>query len=181
MYDMDRDDRLLRAIAEGATSSAALAERTGLSPASVWRGLHRLSGSGYVFSPTRGVYRLTAVGARVLAPSGAPDPSSDPAVQESPAGTFVAARAPALPAQEDSAPTIAPQPEPKRTPPPGDGAPAENGARMPDWLRWSGLVALGVGVVAFLYAVAQPPAPAPPPAVPPQPVGWPYNGQRWDW
>jgi DNA-binding IclR family transcriptional regulator len=42
---MDRDDLLLRAIAEGATTSAALAARTGLSPASVWRGLRRLMGS----------------------------------------------------------------------------------------------------------------------------------------
>ncbi len=63
---MYRDDLILRAIAGGASSTATIAEYTGISTASVWRGLHRLMESGHVFSPVRGVYRLTASGAALL-------------------------------------------------------------------------------------------------------------------
>ncbi len=63
---MDRDDQLLRGIADGATSPAALEERTGLTHATVWRGLHRLEESGHVFSPARSVYRLSALGQTAL-------------------------------------------------------------------------------------------------------------------
>ena len=54
--------------------------------------------------------------------------------------------------------------------------PREPRASVPAWLRWSGLVALGVGVVAFLYAGARPAAPDPPAVAPPLSGGWPYNG-----
>ncbi len=63
---MYRDDLILQGIAAGATSTATLAEHTGISTASVWRGLRRLMGSGQVFSPVRGVYRLTPSGAALL-------------------------------------------------------------------------------------------------------------------
>ena len=174
MHDMERDDLLLRGIAEGATSSAALAARTGLSLASVWRGLHRLIGSGHVFAPTRGAYRLTALGAQVLAPSAGPDPTSDPADRESAVRVGATAQAPDALASEAGAATIEP-------PPPGSGASAEGRATVPAWLRWSGLVALGAGVVAVLFAAARPPAPATPAAVPSRSAAWPHSGQSWDW
>lgn len=67
---MYRDDLILQGIAAGAVSTATLAEHTGISTASVWRGLRRLRQSGQVFSPARGVYRLTDSGAALL---GLPD------------------------------------------------------------------------------------------------------------
>jgi hypothetical protein len=70
---MYRDDLILQGIAAGATSTATLAEHTGISTASVWRGLRRLMGSSHVFSPARGVYRLTDSGAALLGlPDGVP-------------------------------------------------------------------------------------------------------------
>jgi hypothetical protein len=42
---MDRDDLILRGIADGATNPAALEARTGLTHATVWRGLHQLEPS----------------------------------------------------------------------------------------------------------------------------------------
>ena len=65
--DMNRDDLLLRGLADGATSPAALTDRTGLTLSSVKRGLRHLSTTGHVFSPARGTYRLTTLGATVLA------------------------------------------------------------------------------------------------------------------
>src|ERR1035437_472195 len=66
MCDMYRDDLILQGIAAGAVSTATLAEHTGISTESVWRGLCRLKQSGQVFSPIRGVYRLTPSGAALL-------------------------------------------------------------------------------------------------------------------
>jgi biotin operon repressor len=77
---MYRDDLILQGIEAGATSTATLAERTGMSPATVWRGLQRLMGSGHVFSPVRGVYRVTASGAAALGLSD----GEPPAVPEQP-------------------------------------------------------------------------------------------------
>ncbi len=65
--DMNRDDLLLGGIADGATSPAALTDRTGLTLSSVKRGLRHLITTGHVFSPARGTYRLTTLGATVLA------------------------------------------------------------------------------------------------------------------
>jgi biotin operon repressor len=65
-YVIPCHDLILQGIAAGATSTATLAEHTGISTASVWRGLCRLKQSGQVFSPIRGVYRLTPSGAALL-------------------------------------------------------------------------------------------------------------------
>ena len=70
---MYRDDLILGGLAGGATSTATLAEYTAMSTASVWRGLSRLIESGHVFSPLRGVYRLSATGEALLGrPDGEP-------------------------------------------------------------------------------------------------------------
>jgi biotin operon repressor len=63
---MYRDDLILQGLAAGASSTATLAEHAGISTASVWRGLYRLRQAGQVFSPVRGVYRLTPSGAALL-------------------------------------------------------------------------------------------------------------------
>jgi hypothetical protein len=150
---MERDDLLLRAIAEGATKSAALAERTGLSPASVGRGLRRLIASGHVFSPARGVYRLTSSGEHVLASPGR-------------------GAAPAVPA---------PQAAPEPTEQPSSPARAEGGVSLPGWLVGGALVVLGVGAIALRALVARSSAATPPAVVPPSPAAWPDNGQSWNW
>jgi biotin operon repressor len=77
---MYRDDLILQGIAAGASSTATLAEMTGISTASVWRGLYRLRQSGQVFSPVRGVYRLTPSGAALLV---LPDPVPPAALEPS--------------------------------------------------------------------------------------------------
>lgn len=72
---MYRDDEILQGLARGATSTATLADATGLSTASVGRGLARLMEAGHVFSPVRGVYRLTASGEALLGPPGEDRPA----------------------------------------------------------------------------------------------------------
>ena len=76
---MYRDDLILQGIAAGASSTATLAEHAGISTASVWRGLRRLRQSGQVFSPVRGIYRLTPSGAALLVlPDRVPPAALDP-------------------------------------------------------------------------------------------------------
>jgi DNA-binding IclR family transcriptional regulator len=58
---------LVDAEAEG-ESSASLADAIGMPPRSVRRRLRRLIRDGYVFSPERGWYRITAAGAAAIAP-----------------------------------------------------------------------------------------------------------------
>jgi len=143
---MDRDDLLLRAIAEGATTSAALAARTGLSPASVWRGLRRLMGSSHVFSPARGVYRLTASGERVLAlpggePPAAPGRATHHTGPESLVASSVPEQDPDPAARHAGGPTAEPRPAPERTELPGSRTWTERRATVRAWLvggvRWS--------------------------------------------
>ena len=162
---MERDDLLLHALAEGATGSAALAARTGLSPASVWRGLRHLMDTGHVFSGTRGVYRLTPLGEAVLAAL---------------SGTGGAGPARMTHETGPGSPVVASIPEPDHGAAAGAVA-AVWGDRVPVgiWLVGGALVALGVGVIAHLATVARRPAPAPPPVPPPAPIGWPYSGQNW--
>jgi hypothetical protein len=162
---MERDDLLLRAIAEGSTSSAALAGRTGLSPASVWRGLRRLTASEYVFSPVRGFYRLTASGERVLAaPGGEPADARDGRPPSTSPGALVA---PSIPERDRGVSS-------------GQASvPTDGPATVPAWLVGGGLVALGVGIIALVVALARRLAPAPPPVVPPTPAAWPSDGQIW--
>ncbi len=50
------------------SSSAILAEDIGIPPRSVRRRLRRLIRDGYVFSPVRGWYRITAAGVAAIAP-----------------------------------------------------------------------------------------------------------------
>jgi hypothetical protein len=183
---MDRDDLLLRAIAEGATTSAALAARTGLSPASVWRGLRRLMGSSHVFSPTRGVYRLTASGELVLTlpggePPAAPGRATHHTGPESLVASSVPQQDPDPAARHAGGPTAEPRPAPEQTELPGSRTWTERRATVRAWLVGGALVVLGVGAIALLAAVARPPAPAPPAVIPPPPAAWPYSGQSWGW
>lgn len=53
---------LLLDLIEAEGSTEGLVGSTGLSERTVRRGLHRLIGSGHVFSPARGRYRLTLLG-----------------------------------------------------------------------------------------------------------------------
>jgi hypothetical protein len=57
---------LLTGLADGEESTADLTLSTGLPERTVRRGLHRLIGSGHVFSPERGSYRLTSAGDAVV-------------------------------------------------------------------------------------------------------------------
>ena len=180
---MDRDDLLLRAIADGATTSAEVADRTGITPSSVWRGLRHLVGTGHVFSPARGVYRVTALGARVLAlPDREPSTTSERPRDRVDRGSLVDSSVSAPepgPATRQAPPTAETEPDPERTEPEGS-ARAEGRSTVRAWLVGSALVALGVGVIALLSGVARPAAPAPPAAAPPLSGGWPYNGwQGW--
>ena len=64
---MTRDERVLLGLATERTTSAELAQWTGLKDRDVRRGLHRLIASGHVFSPERGRYRLTGLGRGLIA------------------------------------------------------------------------------------------------------------------
>lgn len=169
---MYRDDLIIQGLAAGATSTATLAKRSGLSTASVGRGLQRLMMSGRVFSPLRGVYRLTASGQALL---GQPD-------QERPA----------LP--EPSAETASDQsllkPEPLVTSGSHQGGPDEQPgtmehhdadavpaspalARRFDWRAFGVGAAIVLGGLAFarlLHAVLRPRQVAPPLEEPGQPA-----------
>ena len=64
---LTRDERVLLGLATERATCAELAQWTGLAERDVRRGLHRLTGSGHVFSPERGRYRLTGLGRGVIA------------------------------------------------------------------------------------------------------------------
>ncbi len=179
---MDRDDLILRAIAEGATTSAAVAARTGLTPASVWRGLRHLSRTGHVFSPTWAVYRLTASGERVLAlPAGDPSAASE-GTEELAGRRSAAASAIGVPDPQSPSRRVVASAELRAHPESGDLpaslAPTEGQPMVPTWLRRLGLGALVVGTVALLSLVTQPSESIrpDPPAPPSSPLGWPYTG-----
>ena len=64
-----RDEAILGFLREcGPASTVELATLLGMDDWTVRRGLRRLIGGGYVFSPERGRYRITALGVAVLAP-----------------------------------------------------------------------------------------------------------------
>lgn len=68
------DEAILLYLAEAElASSRQIGGRLALPERSVRRRLRRLIRDGYVFSPARGRYRLTATGAAVLAPRPAVD------------------------------------------------------------------------------------------------------------
>jgi hypothetical protein len=75
---MTRDELLLAALIGGESSSGALAEATGLAERSCRHGLQHLIGADYVWSPKRGVYRLTARGRTIAAEVGMPSPETGP-------------------------------------------------------------------------------------------------------
>lgn len=58
--EMTRDEILLNCLTEGEGSTVDLVVAAGLPERTVRRGLRPLIGSGHVFSPERGRYRLTA-------------------------------------------------------------------------------------------------------------------------
>ncbi|MEX2135772.1 MAG: winged helix-turn-helix transcriptional regulator [Chloroflexota bacterium] len=63
------DETILALFRErGLLASADLASALGIHERSVRRRLRRLIRDGYVFSPERGRYRITAAGAAVMAP-----------------------------------------------------------------------------------------------------------------
>jgi hypothetical protein len=74
---MNRDELLLRGLSDGATSTVELAERSGLPPSTVHRGLRHLIKSGHVYNPTYSVYRLTGLGQSVASDLGS-TPSAGP-------------------------------------------------------------------------------------------------------
>jgi hypothetical protein len=64
-----RDEAILEFLRErGPAGSVKLATQLGMVDRTVRHGLRRLIDGGYVFSPERGRYRITALGAAVLAP-----------------------------------------------------------------------------------------------------------------
>ncbi len=60
------DERILCLLAAGPGSSRSLADALAWNDRAIRRRLRRLIGDGYVFSPSRGIYRLTASGRAVL-------------------------------------------------------------------------------------------------------------------
>lgn len=66
--DRTRDEEILILLSAGPVSAAAIAERLGWFERSVRRRLRRLIKDGYVFSPERGRYRITAAGRGAMAP-----------------------------------------------------------------------------------------------------------------
>ncbi|MGD0861777.1 MAG: hypothetical protein ABSA21_03335 [Candidatus Limnocylindrales bacterium] len=64
---MTRDELLLAALARGQSSTVALAYETGLGERTCRYGLRHLIGADYVWSPERGLYRLTARGRTIAA------------------------------------------------------------------------------------------------------------------
>jgi DNA-binding transcriptional ArsR family regulator len=64
-----RDEAILGFLRErGPAGSVKLATQLGMVDRTVRQGLRRLIDGGYVFSPERGRYRITALGVAVLAP-----------------------------------------------------------------------------------------------------------------
>jgi predicted ArsR family transcriptional regulator len=70
-----RDEEILSLLCAGPASTAALAERLGWYERSVRRRLRRLIKDGYVFSPERGRYRITAAGLGAMMPAELPLPA----------------------------------------------------------------------------------------------------------
>ena len=144
---MYRDDLILQGLATSATSTATLAKRTGLSPASVGRGLQRLMEAGQVFSPVRGRYRLTAAGEALLRPADG-DPAGTPAHAAEPASEPrpVEPEPPAVPdggqiGSDERGAAV-------QQPGAAGAAPADPLSRRFDWL------ALALGVVLALGGLA---------------------------
>ena len=63
-----RDEEILFLLSAGPASTASIAERLGWYERSVRRRLRRLIKDGYVFSPERGRYRITAAGMGAMTP-----------------------------------------------------------------------------------------------------------------
>jgi Mn-dependent DtxR family transcriptional regulator len=63
-----RDEEILSLLSAGPAGTASIAERLGWYERSVRRRLRRLIKDGYVFSPERGRYRITAAGLGAMAP-----------------------------------------------------------------------------------------------------------------
>lgn len=63
---MSTDERILYLLGFGPSGSRALAESLGCSDRTIRRRLQRLIRGGYVFSPIRGLYRLTQLGRAVM-------------------------------------------------------------------------------------------------------------------
>jgi predicted transcriptional regulator len=77
---MTRDELLLTALARGENSTVALANETGLGERTCRYGLRHLIGAGYVWSPARGTYRLTARGRTIAAELALEHPQTTPEV-----------------------------------------------------------------------------------------------------
>jgi Mn-dependent DtxR family transcriptional regulator len=63
-----RDEEILLLLLAGPAGTASIAERLGWYERSVRRRLRRLIKDGYVFSPERGRYRITAAGQGAMRP-----------------------------------------------------------------------------------------------------------------
>jgi hypothetical protein len=75
---MTRDELLLSALARGESSTVALANATGLRERTCRYGLTRLIGADYVWSPKRGLFRLTARGRMIAAELVTPETATSP-------------------------------------------------------------------------------------------------------
>lgn len=76
------DEAILLLLTQGPAGTIAISDRLGIPERSVRRRLRRLIRDGYVFSPERGIYRITAAGLAAVLPvelpgSGAAQPSTD--------------------------------------------------------------------------------------------------------
>lgn len=173
-----RDEQILRALADGAASTADLVERTGLPARTVQHGLHQLTRAGHIVSPERGAYRLAGLtpeapaAARPLSPSaGAP-----PAKAQRRAAARTRPLAPMAPDPTPIRDPSATPPPPASGPPLPDGQPAAGGdqptPRLASLLAKAailGTVAI-IGLAVWNGRAGDGQAGSPPP---PSPGGWP--------
>ena len=118
---MERDDKILQVLAEGPARTAEIAERSGLSPAAVKRGLGHLKEAEYIYAPTRGVYRLTgralSEAAASVQPERPPAPSTPPAsTLEPPTAPIPPVPVPTAVGEAPASPVAAPPPAYERLP-----------------------------------------------------------------
>ncbi len=163
---VERDDKILQVLAERPARTAEIAERAGLSLAAVKRGLLHLKEAGYVYAPTRGVYRLAG---RALSEAAAsaqherpPAPSAPPELPAAPVPTVAAPGAveevPASPVPPVAAPPPAYEPLPPGSIRPTASGPGSGGEPLPErsWRRTRTIRVAGDPTVPA--ASVQPPA-----------------------
>lgn len=151
---MTRDELLLAALLAGESTTADLMRSTGVGERNCRYGLDRLIAAGYVWSPQRGRWRITAAG-RAIA-------SALPGLPVADESSVVAI---AVPVGEGATANV--------QEPAGPSLPPADPSGIPAWLGWA---LTGIAAAVALVIARRLPIPLPP--VPPSapPTVWPYDG-----